>query len=137
MQILDDALGELQKAFPAEATAEIMTDLLVQVNTDSGQFTIYDDDDRELYSAIVEEWIGTDDQTTIADTLRSYFNAHREQVESLSLLKPYSILLIDEDKETICELYLVDDQLIVLDSQTLMKGLDQDLDNFFDQLMKE
>ena len=72
------------------------------------------------------------------DSVRhEYYGCGKEQIESLSLLKPYSFLLIDEDKETICELYLVDDRLIVLDSQSLMQGLDQDLDSFFAQLMNE
>lgn len=138
-RILDEVLAELAKRYPAGTDNQVMTDVLIQVNTDSGQITVYDDDDNEIYSAVVQEWINDDasDNSSIASTIRDYLTSHKERVESLSLLKPYSFLLIDEDKETISELYLVDDQLIVLDSQSLMQGLDQDLDNFFDQLMKE
>ena len=138
-RILDEAIAELAKRYPAGADDQVMTDVLIQVNTDSGQLTVYDDDDNEIYSAVVEDWINgdTSDNSSIANAIRGYLADHKEQIESLSLLKPYSFLLIDEDKETICELYLVDDRLIVLDSQSLMQGLDQDLDSFFAQLMNE
>ena len=42
---------------------------------------------------------------------------------------------IGEDKETIAELYLVDDDTIVL-SDELMKGLDKDLEAFWEELAK-
>jgi hypothetical protein len=42
-------------------------------------------------------------------------------------------VLIDEDHETICDLYLVDDDIIVLDGE-LMVGLSEDLDKFWEEL---
>jgi hypothetical protein len=137
MQILDDALSAIVRRYPAGADDPVMSDVLIQVNGDTGQLTIYDDDDNEIYSAIVEEWIGQDDTTEVAAVIRKHLASHKTEVDALSLLKPYSFLLVDEDKETLAELYLVDDQLMVFDSQQLMQGLDQDLDNFLEQLMKE
>ena len=54
----------------------------------------------------------------------------------MSILKPYSFVLEDDDRENLCELYLVDDDTVIIDEE-LMKGLDKDLDDFFAQLMKE
>ena len=55
----------------------------------------------------------------------------------MSLLRPYSFVLQDEDGETLSDLYLVDDQETVILSGSLLEGLDDDLDTFFENLMKE
>jgi hypothetical protein len=57
-------------------------------------------------------------------------------VENLGIIKPYSFVLEDDDKESIGELYVVDDDTVIIDSE-LMANLDQDLDDFFDKLLKE
>ena len=44
-----------------------------------------------------------------------------------------AFVLVDEDHETICDLYLVDDDTIVLDGE-LMAGLSDDLDSFWEEL---
>ena len=54
----------------------------------------------------------------------------------MSILKPYSFVLEDDDKETIEELYLVDDDTVILHEE-LMAGLDKDLDEFLEQLLKD
>ena len=51
-------------------------------------------------------------------------------------MKPYSFVLENDDKETVAELYVADDDTIIIGGD-LMEGLDKDLDNFFDSLMKE
>ena len=54
----------------------------------------------------------------------------------MSILKPYSFVLEDDDKEKIEELYLVDDDTVILQEE-LMAGLNKDLDDFLDHLLKE
>lgn len=51
-------------------------------------------------------------------------------------MKPYSYVLEDDDKDSIAELYVVDDDTIIVGGD-LMDGLDEDLDHFFNQLMDE
>ncbi len=145
--ILDEGFKEIARRYPPQQDSTTMTDILLQVNTETGLFTILNDDDEEIYSAVVEDWIengaeedNPDTDTAMiraAHTLKHYIRAHKEQVDNLSLLKPYSFMLVDADKESVEELYLVDDETIVLDQSTLMKGLDEDLDNFLQKLMKE
>ena len=57
-------------------------------------------------------------------------------LEDIAILKPYSFVLENEDKELINDLYLIDDDIMIFDPE-LMKGLDEDLDQFLDNLMKE
>ena len=56
--------------------------------------------------------------------------------ENLGLLKPFSYVLENDDKETVAELYVVDDDTVIIDEE-LMADLDQDLDNFFQKLLKD
>ena len=54
----------------------------------------------------------------------------------MGLLKPYAFVLEDDDKEPAGELYVVDDDTVIIDTE-LMADLDKDLDDFFDKLLKE
>ena len=45
-------------------------------------------------------------------------------------------MLIGEDKETLADLYLVDDETIMI-SGDLMEGLGEDLDQFWEELSKK
>ena len=54
----------------------------------------------------------------------------------MAVLKPYSYVLMGEDHETIADLYLVDDDTMML-SGDLMQGLEEDLEHFWQQLCAE
>jgi hypothetical protein len=44
--------------------------------------------------------------------------------------------LEDDDKESVGELYLVDDDTVIIDTE-IMADLDKDLDDFFNELLKD
>ena len=54
----------------------------------------------------------------------------------MSILKPFSFVLENDDKESMAELYLVDDEMVIIDPD-LMEGLDEDLDAFLEKLLKD
>ena len=54
----------------------------------------------------------------------------------MSILKPFSFVLENDDKESVAELYLVDDETVIIDPD-LMEGLDEDLDAFLEKLLKD
>jgi hypothetical protein len=54
----------------------------------------------------------------------------------MSILKPFSFVLEQDDKEAVEELYLVDDDTVIIDPD-LMQGLDEDLDKFLEDLLKD
>ena len=56
-------------------------------------------------------------------------------IDNRSILKPYAFVLEDDDRESVAELYVADDDTVIIDSE-LMKDLDKDLDNFFENLLK-
>ena len=54
----------------------------------------------------------------------------------MSILKPFSLVLENDDKESVAELYLVDDEMVIIDPD-LMKDLDEDLNSFLENLLKD
>ena len=56
--------------------------------------------------------------------------------EKLTILKPYSFVLVDDEKETIAELLLMDDDTLLVNEE-LLKGLDEELDSFLKELLEK
>ena len=52
-------------------------------------------------------------------------------------MKPFSFVLVDDEKETVAELLLIDDEDTLLLSDELLKGLDEELDDFLKKLLEE
>ncbi len=119
--------------------ASQLTDIHLRVSQESGELTAFDDDDKEITRCVVEQWIDNKDDTfysDVATVLRNALNKQKKQIEEMSILKPYSFVLEDEDHENVEELYLVDDDIVIIDEE-LMKDLDSDLDNFLNNLLKD
>lgn len=140
IQQVERAIRKIAQKFPSDREAEIMTDIHLRVTQESGEMVAYDDDDREVNRCVVEQWIDNKDEDfykSITDILRAALTRMHQITDNLSILKPYSFVLEDEDKEHIAELYVVDDDDTIIVSGELMEGLDKDLDDFFNDLMKE
>ena len=139
LQEVERAIRKVAEKFPPSEEATLLTDIHLRVSQDSGELLAYDDDDNEINRCVVEQWIENKDDDfyqNVAATLRSSLHKQKEKIEQMSILKPYSFVLEDDDKETIEELYLVDDDTVILHEE-LMAGLDKDLDDFFKKLFKE
>ena len=57
-------------------------------------------------------------------------------LDKLAILKPYSFVLVDDEKETIAELLLMDDDTLLVNEE-LLKGLDEELDSFLKELLEK
>ena len=136
---IERAIRKIADKFPSNKEAEILTDIHIRVVQETGELMAFDDDDHEITRCIIEQWIddNSDDfYTQIADILRQTLRSNNSMVEKMSILKPYAFVLESEDRDIQHELYVVDDDTIILDS-VLMEHLDEDLDQFFDELMKQ
>lgn len=139
LQETERALRKVTEKFPPAEEATMMTDIHLRVIQDTGELLTYDDDDNEINRCVVEQWIDNKDDhfyEEVAAILRQQIEKHKEQVEQMSILKPFSFVLEDDDRETVAELYLVDDDTVIINDE-LMANLDQDLDEFLEQLLKE
>lgn len=138
-QQLERAIRRITEKFPSENEATQMTDIHIRVIQDSGEILAFNDDEEELMRCVVEQWIGnTDDDfyTEIAPLFRKTIEKMKDSVDTMSILKPFSFVLEDDDKESVAELYLVDDETVIIDPD-LMEGLTDDLDDFLENLLKD
>lgn len=138
-QQIERMLGEIAARYPKGGENPVLTDIHLQVNADSGELRAFDDDGEELARCVVEQWMDNGDENfyeEVAPVLRRCIRDMKGTLENLSLLKPYSFVLADEDRETLCDLYLVDDEAVIVDGE-LLKGLDKDLDDFLKKLLEE
>lgn len=60
---------------------------------------------------------------------------NEEKFDKLTILKPFSFVLVDDDRETIAELLLMDDDTLLVNEE-LLKGLDEELDSFLKELLE-
>jgi hypothetical protein len=127
--------------FPQEQEP-VLTDISLRVFPHSGEIRFFDDEENELMRIVIPEWIKgsreEDFYQKVTPILQEAISGVRQEViDNMSLLRPYSFVLQDEDGETLSDLYLVDDQETMILSGTLLEGLDDDLNTFFENLMKE
>lgn len=127
--------------YTSEGDETVVTDIHLQPNSESGELIIFDDDDQELSRTIINEWVeyeSDDFYTVVEPILRAEVEALKEsgKLEKLCLMKPYSFVLVDEDKETVAALLLVDEDDTLLLNDELLKGLDEELDAFLKDLLE-
>lgn len=139
---ISSSIREALCRYVSEDENTVVTDIHLQPKQDSGELLIFNDDDEELARTIIDEWVECDSENFIAEVeplLRSEIVALSDQgyFEKLSLLKPYSFVLVDDDKETVAELMLVDDEDTLLLNDELLKGLDEELDAFLKELLEK
>lgn len=139
LQQTERAIRKIAEKFPANEEATLLTDIHIRVSQETGEMLAFDDDDNEINRCVIEQWIDNKDDDfykDVASTLRTILNNRKDLIEQMSVLKPYSFVLEDDDRETIEELYLVDDDIVILNDD-LMADLDKDLDDFLDKLLKD
>ena len=138
-QQIERAIRKIADKFPPSEEANVMTDIHFRVTQDTGELMAFDDNDEEINSCIIEEWIDNTDDNVFDDIpgiFRKSLDKMKDTVENMSILKPFSFVLENEEKESIAELYLVDDETVIIDPD-LMEGLSEDLDDFFKKLFED
>ena len=138
IQQLDRALRKTAEKFPSTDEATQMTDIHIRVTQESGEVRTFDDDDEELMRCVVEQWIDNKDDDfydEVAALLKKCIQNQKELLDNLSILKPYTFVLEDDDQDISEELYVVDDDIAIIAPLSL-DSFDSDLDEFLDNLLK-
>lgn len=136
-QQIERFLKKIAHKFPPCEDSSVVTDIHVRVSQGSGEMLAFDDDDNEVTRCVVEQWINNNDEdfyNGVEQTLISTFSALSTIADSLGILKPYSFVLENDDKDTIAELYIADDDTVII-GKDLMEGLDSDLNLFLEKLL--
>lgn len=138
---LHEALQKIVRLYSGEEDQLVTTDFYFMPVREKGTLYVFNDNDEEIAQVAVPEWVDYADEAFYdvvgADLIAAIQEVNAEgDLERLAVWMPYSFVLVDEERETVTDLLLVDDDtLLVTDS--LLQGLDEDLNKFLEQLMAE
>jgi hypothetical protein len=136
---IERAIRKIAEKFPTEVEPTTLTDIHIRVTPETGELVAFDDDDREITRCIIEAWIDEKDEDFYdhaASLLRKTLRERSEMIDSMSILKPFSFVLENEELDVLYELYVADGDTVIIDAD-LMEGLNDELDDFFQDLMKK
>lgn len=141
MLSLADILQTIIRTYTRADEDVVLTDIHFQPVQDTGELFVFDDEDQPIAHTVVESWADLADDaflpTVRADLEQAIASANADgALERLSIFRPYSLVLVDDERETICDLLLVDDDTIILTDQ-LLSDLDSDLNAFLDNLLDD
>lgn len=131
-------IRKIAQKFPSTEEPTVMTDIHLSISQDTGELLAFDDNDNEITRCVVSDWIDnktTDFYDTAAGAIRDIIGRLHDSVDNMSILKPFSFILENDEREHYAELYLVDSDIKIIGGD-LMKGLDDDLDKFLADLLK-
>ncbi len=135
---VDRFLRKVIQKFPPVEEPVLLTDVHLRISQESGDLMAFDDDDVEISRCVVEEWIENKSETFYVDSaslLRNRLNAMSDEIDNVGILKPFSFVLENDEKEHVAELYISDDDINIIGGD-IMDGWDKELDSFLDEIMK-
>ncbi len=136
-------MAAIDKLAKEESDGNSVNDLYVQADAGNGEFRIYDEEERLIEKTVIPEWENPSDKddefnkrviTSVKPVLAAL--SAKGVFDIPRLVKPLSISLTDEDFIIIEELLFLDENMLRLDDP-LLKDLDEDLDNFLDDLLAD
>lgn len=141
LSLLEGTIKKAISKYTCGCEQTIVTDIHLQPNQNSGELSIFDDEDEELVNTTIEEWMtyeGDDFFENVERVLSTLLCNMKNQgyFDKLIILKPFSFVLVDDDKETLAELLLMDDDTLLVNDE-LLKGLDEELDSFLKDLLEK
>ena len=130
------------KRYASAGAKSVITDFHLYPDMATGELSIFNDDEELLASVLVKEWANAnpeDFQSGCEIALKKVLNqlSSTGEFASLPIMKPYSFVLIDKDKETLAELLIVDDDETLFLNDELLKGLDEELNAFLKDLLEK
>lgn len=138
-QIKDCILKAVSKYKTSDEEQSAVTDIHLYADPVSGELKAFDDDDLVLADTTVDEWVSYEDDDfddEVQRILTGILNDIKKEggLDKVNIIKPYSFVMVDEHKETIAELLLMDDDLMIVNDE-LLKGLDDELNDFLKDLL--
>ena len=138
---LETLVRDSVQLLQTQYATDMLTDLYWQVDLTSGSFAVWNDNQQQLAKASVKEWVSEDVDKSVSlaeieQVLRQILSKLEAEnfLEKINVQMPFSILMVDEEMETLSELYFLDDEAMPLDNN-IIRHIDDELDSFFKQLM--
>ena len=135
-------IKEALQRYASAQSKNVITDIHLQPCMGSGELAIYNDDEELLASVAIEEWATANPEDFHAScelALKKNLNQMYTAGEfaSLAIMKPYSFVMVDHEKEVLAELLIVDEDETLFLSGELLKGLDDELNAFLKDLLED
>ena len=138
---MNSVIQEALEKYTSMEGRTVVTDIYLQPNMLSGELLVFNDDDELLASTVIGEWENTNPEEFLSGcelALKKVLNqmSSEGKFASLPIMKPYSFVMVDGEKETLAELLIVDDDETMFLSGELLQGLDDELNSFLKDLLK-
>lgn len=127
----------------ADTAGNLLSDLYVHVDQETGELQIYDEEEHLIEKTIIYDWVNSQEAEEqfvkrvvgiLKNVLATF--ATKNSFDAPRFLKPFSVSLTDEDFVVVEELMFLDDDLLRLDDP-LLQNLDKDLDDFLAKLLPD
>ncbi len=119
---------------------EEITDFYIRFDSESNELTMVDDNDLRLSKATIVSEDEEAEMDSLKQSIRKVLHEELQKMEKAKLFDSFNIFrpfsFVYEDDDTMEDILIVDDSNLIL-GEELMKDLDNDLDSFFDKLMKD
>lgn len=139
LKLIEQFVKDIAAKYPSGGDNTAFTDIHLRVSQDNGEMTAFDDDEKEIAHCVIEQWTGSQSENFydhIAALLRKEIERLSAVAGQLNIMKPYSYVLETDEKEHVAELYVADDDTIIIGGD-LMPGLDKELDSFLKNLLSK
>ena len=140
LKSLANEIGQALSKYRQSTENTLVTDIYLQPVRSSSELLVYDDEEEFKVRSVPQlndmasDTFYADMENILRKTLQLIDSS--DSLDSLSVWKPFSFVMVDEDSENFYELMLMDDDTM-LASQTLMEGLDKELDDFLYELLNK
>ena len=140
LKSLANEIGQALSKYRQSTENTLVTDIYLQPVRRSSELLVYDDEEELKVISVPQlndmaaDTFYADMENILRKTLQLIDSS--DSLDSLSVWKPFSFVMVDEDSENFYELMLMDDDTM-LASQTLMEGLDKELDDFLYELLNK
>lgn len=139
---LAKSLVEAFEACKQRDKLETLTDMYVQVNTISKEISICDDEEEVLTRFSFTEQFENIAEDSIFKTVEGLLqeviemNSVEEALTSFDIVRPFSLIVVDENFVQQAEVYLLEAGSVVIED-SLFKDIDKELDDFLHHLLEE
>ena len=143
LTVIEAAFQTAIDRLAADTAGNLLSDLYVQVDQETGELQIYDEEEHLIEKTIIYDWVNSQEAEEqfvkrvvgiLKNVLATF--ATKNSFDAPRFLKPFSVSLTDEDFVVVEELMFLDDDLLRLDDP-LLQNLDKDLDDFLAKLLPD
>ncbi len=139
IQEVEKALGAVIARYPADQDP-VMTDISIMVSPATGVLSVYNDDEEAIDSRTVQEWKNSPTEgfyDRVAAAIRACIRRMRTDIQNISVLQPFSFILVDDKHETVQDLEMIDAEETTTLDGNLLEGFEDDLDDFLQHLLTD